>query len=128
MKVLLDTHALLWWLFDLDRLGKAARATLEEGSNIIFVSAVSAMEITTKYRLGKLPNVARLATNFAAEIAVEKFETLPITMDHAVFAGSMPIEHKDPFDRLLIAQSRIEQMPLLSNEKPFDNFGIERIW
>ena len=125
---MLDTHTLLWWFFDLSRLGKQALAVLEDRDNIITVSAVSAMEITTKFRIGKLPDAERLATNFSGEVAIEGFATLPITLDHAVLAGSMPIAHKDPFDRLLIAQARVEDMPLLSNEAMFDGFGVRRIW
>jgi PIN domain nuclease of toxin-antitoxin system len=128
LRLLLDTHALLWWLFDLDRLGKSARAALEDGENEIMVSAVSAMEVTTKFRLGKLPDAERLATNFHSEIQTEKFAELPISVEHSALAGSMPINHKDPFDRLLIAQARLEDLPILSNETVFDGFGVARIW
>lgn len=128
MRVLLDTHTLLWWFFDLSRLGKSARPTIEDGANDIIVSAVSAMEITTKFRLGKLPDAERIAANFIREISVERFELLPITVEHAALAGQLPIDHKDPFDRLLIAQAQIEGVPLLSNEKLFDDFGVKRIW
>jgi PIN domain nuclease of toxin-antitoxin system len=128
LRLLLDTHALLWWLFNLDRLGKSARAAMEDGSNQILVSAVSAMEVTTKFRLGKLPDAERLATNFQREIQIEQFSELSISIDHAALAGSLPIDHKDPFDRLLIAQSRWENIPILSNESVFDGFGVERIW
>jgi PIN domain nuclease of toxin-antitoxin system len=125
---LLDTHALLWWMSDPDRLGKSAHEFVESGENEILVSAASAMEITTKFRLGKLPQAERLARRFASEIAFERFVELPITVAHAELAGSLPFKHGDPFDRLLIAQARIEDLPLLSNEKLFDGFGVKRIW
>ena len=128
MIALLDTHALIWWLCDPDRLGAAARDFIETGENEILVSAVSAMEVTTKFRIGKLPEAERLATRFSAEIANEQFKELPISVAHAELAGQLPIEHKDPFDRLLIAQARIDDMPLISNEKLFDRFGIGRVW
>lgn len=128
MIALLDTHTLLWWLCDPDKLGDLARNTIEDASNEMLVSAASAMEITTKYRIGKLPEAERLATRFSAEIAFEQFVELSITVAHAELAGQLPFEHKDPFDRLLIAQARIGDIPLLSNEKLFDNFGVQRIW
>ncbi len=128
MIALLDTHALLWWLCDPDKLGNVARDTIENPDNEILVSAASAMEITTKYRIGKLPYAERLATRFAAEIAAEQFVELSITVAHAELAGQLPFEHKDPFDRLLIAQARIGDIPLISNEKLFDNLGVQRIW
>ena len=128
MIYLLDTHALLWWFFDPDKLGRAAYDVIEDGENDILVSAVSAMEITTKYRLGKLPDAERLAKRFSAEVEFGKFIELSITIAHAELAGQLPFEHKDPFDRLLIAQSMIGNIPLVSNEKVFDKFGIERVW
>lgn len=128
MIALLDTHTLLWWLCDPDKLGKQARATIEDAANEILVSAASAMEITTKYRIGKLPGAERLATRFSVEIAFEQFIELSITVAHAELAGQLPFDHKDPFDRLLVAQARIADIPLLSNEKLFDGFGVQRIW
>ncbi len=86
------------------------------------------MEVTTKFRLGKLPDAERLATHFHREIQIEQFSELSISIEHAALAGSLPIAHKDPFDRILIAQSRWENIPILSNEKIFDGFGVERIW
>ena len=128
MKLLLDTHTLAWWLEDSPKLGPAARAAMLEDGNAIWVSAVSAMEVTTKYRLGKWPEAEWLALNFSDMLGEEGFSILPVTLDHAVLAGSMPIAHKDPFDRLLIAQARVEDMPFLSNEAMFDGFGVRRIW
>lgn len=125
---MLDTHTLAWWLEDSPKLGPAARAAMLEEGNAIWVSAVSAMEVTTKYRLGKWPEAEWLALNFPEMLGGEGFSVLPVTLGHAVLAGSMPIAHKDPFDRLLIAQARVEDMPLLSNEALFDGFGVRRIW
>ncbi len=128
MNLLLDTHALIWWLTDPDRLGNEARSMIIDGTNFVFVSAVSAIEVTTKFRLGKLPDAERLATGFWQEVSTEQFAELPISIAHGALAGMLPIDHKDPFDRLLIAQSRLENMPLVSNERLFDGFGVERIW
>ncbi|MFL6858929.1 MAG: type II toxin-antitoxin system VapC family toxin [Allosphingosinicella sp.] len=126
MRLLLDTHALIWWVEDSPLLSQAARAAIAE--NEVLVSAASAWEVTTKHRLGKLPSAKRIALAFAAEVAAEGFVPLPVTLDHAALAGNLDIPHKDPFDRLLIAQARIERLPLVSNEALFDGFGVERLW
>lgn len=128
MKVLLDTHALIWALGDSPRLGDAAREAISADDNEILVSAASAMEVTTKHRLGKLDEVAVLVADFAAILAAADYAILPIGLDHAALAGSLDIPHRDPFDRLLIAQARMEGIPLVSNEKLFDAFGVDRIW
>jgi len=94
----------------------------------VFVSAVSAMEIATKHRLGKLPEAAVLATRFEAEIEALGFDAMPISLTHARVAGALAIPHKDPFDRLLIAQALVEGITLVSNESVFDSFGVSRLW
>lgn len=126
MKLLLDTHALLWWLLDEARLGRKANDAIETGE--VFVSAVSAVEITQKVRLGKLPRAKPLADDFRNRIAGEGFLELPVTVAHAALAGALAIPHEDPFDRLLIAQAQIEQLLLVSNEALFDGFGVRRLW
>ena len=128
MRILLDTHALLWALSDHSKLTSAARKAIAEESNEILVSSVSAFEITTKYRLGKLPEFAEIASEFPALLTLIDHVPLPITIDHAALAGSLDTPHKDPFDRLLIAQALVEGVPLVSNEKLFDDFGVQRIW
>ncbi len=128
MRLLLDTHALIWALGDSPRLGRAAREAIEADENEILVSAASAMEVTTKHGLGKLDDVADLVRDFTGILTAADYDVLPIALDHAVLAGSLNIAHRDPFDRLLIAQARLEGIPLVSNEKLFDDFGVERIW
>ncbi len=128
MNLLLDTHALIWWLAGDDALGTEARALIEDENNQVFVSAASAMEISTKHRLGKLPEAGLLATNLAQFLSDQGFVEMPISIAHAVLAGNLQITHKDPFDRFLIAQSLIENCPLVSNEALFDSFGVNRIW
>ena len=126
MRLLLDTHALIWWVEDSPMLSEPARAAITD--NEVLVSAASAWEVATKFRLGKLPSAERMARAFAAEVAAEGFTPLAVTLDHAALAGSLDIPHKDPFDRLLIAQARVERVPLVSNERVFDGFGVERVW
>ena len=128
MKLLLDTHALIWWLIDSPRLSRPVHAAISDGRNEILISAVSAIEVTTKVRLSKLAEAQLLATSFEQEIAKEGFTPLPISVAAAALAGELRIDHADPFDRLLIAQAKLLNVPLASSEKLFDGFGIDRLW
>jgi PIN domain nuclease of toxin-antitoxin system len=126
--LLLDTHALLWWLAGDDQLSLRARQAIADRRHEIIVSAASAWEVTTKHRLGKLPDAGPLAVDFAREMKKQGFTALPIAMTHAQVAGALPGEHRDPIDRMLIAQAREEHLALVSNESLFDSYGIKRIW
>ncbi len=128
MRALLDTHALLWWLADDPALSKSARKFIAETRNTAIVSAASAWEIATKFRLGKLASAAKLAADFVGYLEREGFELLPILPDHAIRAGLLPGPHKDPFDRMLIAQAQAEGLPIVTNETVFDAYGVRRIW
>ena len=128
MRLLLDTHALIWWLAGDEALSLRAREAIADESNTVAVSAASAMEVATKHRIGKLPDAALLAQDFEAIIAGQGFDELAISVHHARLAGDMNIAHKDPFDRLLIAQALAEDMTLVSNEALFDGFAVKRIW
>jgi PIN domain nuclease of toxin-antitoxin system len=128
VRLLLDTHALIWWIGGDEKLGSAAQTAIADAGNEILISAVSAMEITTKHRLGKLAEAERLAQNFEAIIEEQGFVSLSISIRHASLAGSLQISHKDPFDRLLIAQSIVENLTLVTNETVFDDFGVSRLW
>jgi len=128
LRLLLDTHALIWWLAGDEALSGRAREAIGDEANSIAVSAASAMEVATKFRIGKLPDAALLAQDFEAIIADQGFVELAITIHHALRAGEMNIAHKDPFDRLLIAQAQSEDMVLISNETLFDGFAVKRLW
>ena len=128
MRLLLDTHALIWWLSGDERLSMRAREAIQTTDDAVLVSAVSAMEVSTKFRLGKLPQAGRLAQDFEAIIQSQGFTELPISIRHGRIAGTLQVAHKDPFDRLLIAQSLSEDVPLVSNEALFDDFGVTRVW
>lgn len=128
MRLLLDTHALLWWLDGDRRLSLKARRAIASESNSILVSAVSAWEITTKARLGKLPGATDVAADVAACVASQCFLPLDITMLHAQRAGRLPGAPRDPFDRMLIAQSQIEDVALVSDDEAFDAFDVRRFW
>jgi PIN domain nuclease of toxin-antitoxin system len=128
LQVLLDTHALLWWLTDHPSLPAAVRKVLEQKSNRIYVSAASAWEISTKVRLGKLDVAAGLARDFPGYLEREQFLSFPITVEHAARAGMLPGPHRDPFDRMLAAQAQAENMPIVSSDTAFDAFGVQRLW
>ena len=128
MRLLLDTHALLWWLAgDAHNLSAPARTAIELGNNNVYVSAASAWEIATKQRLGKL-DAGVLSGQMAKIVAQQAFISLDISMDHADRAGALPGAHKDPFDRMLIAQAHAENLTLVSNETVFDSYGVNRLW
>ena len=128
MKLLLDTHALLWWLAgDRAKLSRRARAAIEDDENSVHVSAATAWEIAAKLRLGKL-DADVLADGISPILAAQTFISLDITVDHAERAGMLPGDHKDPFDRMLIAQAQAENMTLVSNELLFDGYGVKRLW
>jgi PIN domain nuclease of toxin-antitoxin system len=128
VRALLDTHALLWWLSDDPALSKPARKFIADTKNTAVVSAASAWEIAIKVRLGKLPTAADLAADFVGCLEREGFELLVISAGHAIRAGLLVGVHKDPFDRMFIAQAQAEGVPVISNELAFDAYGVPRIW
>jgi len=128
VRLLIDTHALLWWLSDDPSLSGVARKAMAETSNVLLVSAASAWEIATKVRLGRLPGAAELAADFQGFMLREGFTTLDITADHGIRAGLLPGPHKDPFDRMLISQAQAENVPIVTNERSFETYGVRRVW
>ncbi len=128
MRLLLDTHTLLWWSAVSGRLSQPARQAIGDEANNVLVSAASAWEIATKFRLGKLPDAAAIALNLPGVIVDQGFEELPITVDDAARAGSLPGPHRDPFDRILIAQALAGNLVLISSESLFDRYGVRRLW
>jgi PIN domain nuclease of toxin-antitoxin system len=128
MRLLIDTHALLWWLLDDPALPASARRHFARSANTILVSAASAWEIAIKFRAGKLPGVGDLLADLAGYLAHERFEALPISTEHAVRADLLPGPHKDPFDRMLVAQAQAENVAILSNDSVFDSYRVRRLW
>ena len=128
MRLLLDTHALLWWLSGDEHLPERARTAISDSANEVYVSAVSAWEIATKVRIGKLAGAERLAADFGSHLRSQAFVGLPISVEHAQRAGRLPGPHRDPFDRMLIAQAHADDLVLVSNEAVFDQYGITRLW
>ena len=128
MKLLLDTHALLWWLDGDERLSVSARAHIADENSAVLVSAASAWEIATKVRIGKLPGAVEVAERFVEVVREQDFGLLSLSAEHARQAGLFPGAHRDPFDRMLIAQSQIESLALVSKEQLFEQFGVQRVW
>jgi PIN domain nuclease of toxin-antitoxin system len=128
LRLLLDTHALIWWVAGNTALSPAARTAIAEADNEILVSAASAWEVATKHRIGRLAEAGPLATDFLGAITDEGFIGLPISVHNGEAAGRLPGPHRDPFDRMLIAQSLAESLTLVSNERLFDRYGVTRLW
>jgi PIN domain nuclease of toxin-antitoxin system len=125
---LLDTHALIWWLGEAELLTMRSFDIIADGSIDIYVSAVSAMEISTKYRIGKLPKAANYAGRIEEVIVEEGFAPLHLTSAHADLAGSFQSANNDPWDRLLAAQAKLEHLALISNDSEMQDFGISQFW
>ncbi len=128
MRALLDTHAFLWWLADSRRLSTTARGVIADETNDIVVSAASAWEIATKFRLGKLPEGEVAAVDVVAAIANQGFEKLAISVADAAQAGRLPGPHRDPFDRILIAQALRRNLVIISVDSIFDRYHVNRLW
>ena len=127
-KFLIDTHVLLWWLFGDVRLSSRAYDLIQSPDHAILVSSASAWEISTKFRLGKLPHAGEAVGHLAALLERSRMEVLPITLEHAMAAGALPGPHRDPFDRMLIAQSQIEGLPIVTSDKAFRDYPVNIIW
>jgi PIN domain nuclease of toxin-antitoxin system len=127
VKILIDTHVFLWWLAGDERLSGRARSAIEDAETVL-VSAASVWEISTKHRLGKLPGVEAIVSDLPRAIRRQGFEALPITAAQAQRAGSLPGDHRDPFDRMLIAQALELNVAIASVDAVFDRFGVDRLW
>ena len=123
MKLLLDTNVLLWWLDDAPRLGAKARDAIATPRNVVYVSSVTAWEITIKRMLGKL----EIPENWSELVLAEPFRKLAVTWEHAVDVGSLPDLHRDPFDRLLIAQARVEGLVLVTGDDIVTRYAVKTL-
>ena len=129
MRLLLDTHTLLWWFTNDERLSHPARAAIGDEANHIFVSAASAWEISIRHRLGRLTEAAGAVTRFDELVAADGFEHLPIRHYHALKAGGYAQAHADPVDRMLAAQCELEDLQIVSRDKVFSElFGVKALW
>lgn len=127
MTFLLDTHALIWWFGNESRLSRRASSLIANQSHTVLISAAVAWELSIKVNLGKFDNVA-LATELSRYTEEEGFAESPISMDQAVRAGMLPLHHRDPFDRLLVAQAQALNVPIVSADALLDQYDVKRIW
>ncbi|MGH2387801.1 MAG: type II toxin-antitoxin system VapC family toxin [Chloroflexota bacterium] len=129
LRVLLDTHVVLWAFSNPHRLSQAAHTLLENPNTALLVSAVSAWEIATKYRLGKLPGAERIVKGYLAHLTTLGTRELPVSSEHALSAGLFAVEHRDPFDRMLAAQAIAEGVPLVTSDPAMALFpGLATYW
>jgi PIN domain nuclease of toxin-antitoxin system len=126
--LLLDTHTLIWWMESSPRLSEAAAIAIGAREDDIFVSAATAWEMATKYRLGKLQVNPQLMESFPSELAEVHFYELPVGVGHGLLAGSLSGEHKDPFDRMLIAQAKSEGLNVMTADTQFSRYKINVVW
>lgn len=128
MRLLLDTHAFLWWIMDDSRLSSVARQHIEDGRNEVLISAATAWEIAIKCQLDKLTLPAKPEQFVVEHIASNSFSALPITLSHALHVYELPLLHRDPFDRMLVSQCQLEKLPMLTTDDLVIQYGIETIW
>lgn len=128
MKVLLDTHAFLWWITDDDQLSTLARGAIGAPDNQVFFSAASAWEIITKSRIGRLPLPEPVDGFIARHLEENAFQPLSITMRHTFELETLPDLHRDPFDRMLVAQALAEEMPLVTGDQAVQAYPVTTIW
>jgi PIN domain nuclease of toxin-antitoxin system len=127
VKILLDTHVVIWWLQDSERLSRRAFAILANLDNDILISAAVGWELAIKVSTGKM-KPRSILDGLYRMLERESFSELPITLELGVRAGLLPLHHRDPFDRMLIAQALTENIPIVSNDRAFDGYGVNRLW
>ncbi|MBD1937868.1 type II toxin-antitoxin system VapC family toxin [Microcoleus sp. FACHB-68] len=128
MRVVLDTHTFLWWVTDAPQLSNTVRGIIADSDNTILFSAASAWEIVIKVRTGKLILPEEPESYIPSRLAANQFESLPIQMNHVLQVAKLPGYHKDPFDRILIAQSQIEKIPILTIDNLITQYAVSSIW
>ena len=126
--LLLDTHAALWWFVDSPQLTQAVRELIGDSARRVVFSAASAWELATKARIGKLPEMPEVPTRLPGFVQGSRFEVLPISLEHSLLAGALPGPHRDPFDRMLIAQARREGLTVVTRDKIFADYGCTTVW
>jgi PIN domain nuclease of toxin-antitoxin system len=128
VKLLLDTHAFYWWCLDDPALSLAARTAIADAENDKYVSAITAWEFIAKFRSGKEPGFGHIAADVSGAVAAQGRTELAITMRHAEEAAHLPLHHKDPMDRLLIAQAIVEDMTIVTMDRIFTSYATKTLW
>ncbi len=128
MRLLIDTHVFLWWIGDDPRLSKKARRIISEGDNQLYLSAASGWEIAIKAKLGKLQIDGDATTFIIEHMHLNSIDQLPVSISHALHVSTLEDLHRDPFDRLLVAQARLERMPILTADHYIAAYPVETVW
>ena len=128
MKVLLDTHTFLWWIADSPRLSARAREVIRDSNNELFFSAASGWEIAIKAQLGRLQLPDNLEQFIVGQLSLNTILVLPIQLRHALHVYTLPQHHRDPFDRMLVAQSQVENLPILTTDPQIAQYEVKTIW
>lgn len=128
MRLLLDTHALLWWWTDDPQLSARARDAISNPGNDVLVSAATAWELATKHRIGKLGEAGEAVARFDELVTADGFQHLPVSYYHCLRAGGYAVDHRDPFDRTLAAQAELERLVLVTRDPAFGMFAVETCW
>lgn len=128
MNLLLDTHTFLWYIGNDPQLSVNAQALINDANNDIFLSVGSLWEIAIKLSLGKLSLTQPFETFIPQQLGINSISLLSITVDHAVKVSALPFHHRDPFDRLLVAQALVSDMPIVGADAVFDAYGVRRLW
>jgi PIN domain nuclease of toxin-antitoxin system len=128
MNLLLDTQALLWFVLDDSQLSETARESIIAADGIVYVSPASLWEVAIKISLGKYALPMPIAAFWDDQLLANDFTLLPISVAHTARVAELPYHHRDPFDRLIIAQSLVEMIPVVSSDELFADYGVERIW
>ena len=128
MRALLDTHTFLWWALDDPHLSPRCRQIIADADNTIYVSVASAWEIAIKVQIGKLALPELPEPYVTSRVALNGLQVLPINLSHALHVYSLPLLHRDPFDRILVAQSQLENLPVLTTDPLIAQYGVQVIW
>ena len=128
MKALLDTHTFLWWITDSPQLSSRVREIIGNGNHTLFLSAASGWEIAIKARLSRLGLPDHPVHFMLEQLSLNAFESLPIQLSHALHVYTLPAHHRDPFDRILVAQSQLERLPILTADLWISRYEVEVIW
>lgn len=128
MRLLLDTHIFIWYILDIQKISATVRALIDDEDNEILLSTASIWEMAIKQSTGKLSFGLPFKVFITQQLSLNKFNLLEITIDHIAVVAALPFYNRDPFDRLLIAQALVEQIPILSADSAFDAYPINRLW
>jgi len=128
MQLLLDTHSFLWYIGGNPQLSAAAKALIHDPNNAAFLSIASIWEMAIKHSTGKLTLAQPFQVLLPGQLHLHRIKLLPIEVGHLQRVALLPFHHKDPFDRMLVAQCEVENLPLVSRDTAFDAYGIQRLW